>query len=84
MNRTGITVGCDAGLCRAHFHATCAQRHGLLSETRPQEGAAPGELDPYWASCKQHVDKDVARVNRRNWTAARAHSRCVLWKRMCD
>lgn len=26
--RTGITVCCDAGMCKAHFHITCAQREG--------------------------------------------------------
>jgi hypothetical protein len=25
-SRTGITVRCDAGFCKNHFHVTCAQR----------------------------------------------------------
>uniref|UniRef100_A0A0N5AX33 PHD-type domain-containing protein n=1 Tax=Syphacia muris TaxID=451379 RepID=A0A0N5AX33_9BILA len=28
--RTGITVACDAGLCKAFYHISCAQRLGLL------------------------------------------------------
>ena len=28
--RTGVCIQCDAGLCKSYFHATCAQRHGLL------------------------------------------------------
>uniref|UniRef100_A0A183CH46 PHD-type domain-containing protein n=1 Tax=Globodera pallida TaxID=36090 RepID=A0A183CH46_GLOPA len=41
--RTGITVQCDAGMCKHFYHVTCAQRLGLLidleSEThRHQHG----------------------------------------------
>ncbi|VDD93963.1 unnamed protein product [Enterobius vermicularis] len=28
--RTGVTVACDAGLCKAYYHISCAQRLGLL------------------------------------------------------
>lgn len=29
---TGVCIDCDAGMCKSHFHATCAQREGLISE----------------------------------------------------
>jgi hypothetical protein len=35
-SRTGITVRCDAGFCKNHFHVTCAQRlviYGMANET---------------------------------------------------
>ena len=31
-SKTGVCIGCDAGMCKAKFHVTCAQREGLLSE----------------------------------------------------
>ncbi|CAG2119228.1 unnamed protein product, partial [Medioppia subpectinata] len=31
LSRTGISICCDAGMCKSYFHVTCAQREGLLS-----------------------------------------------------
>lgn len=35
--RTGVCISCDAGMCRAYFHVTCAQKEGLLSEAAAEE-----------------------------------------------
>ena len=32
MSKTGVCVQCDAGMCKAYFHALCAQANGLLVE----------------------------------------------------
>ncbi|CAL8095504.1 unnamed protein product [Calicophoron daubneyi] len=63
---TGVCIPCDAGLCRTFFHVTCAQKHGLLSEPSTEESAA----DPFFAQCRQHTDKTVARQRRRNYLTA--------------
>ncbi|XP_064637524.1 PHD finger protein 14-like isoform X2 [Lineus longissimus] len=65
FSRTGVCVGCDAGMCRTYFHVTCAQREGLLSEASPEEDIA----DPFYAYCKQHAEKHIARKKRCNWLA---------------
>lgn len=51
--RTGVCISCDAGMCRAYFHVTCAQKEGLLSEAAAEEDIA----DPFFAYCKQHADR---------------------------
>lgn len=63
---TGVCISCDAGLCRTFFHVTCAQKHGLLSEPTVEESSA----DPFFAHCRQHTDKTVARHRRRNFLTA--------------
>ncbi|CAH8523736.1 unnamed protein product [Schistosoma turkestanicum] len=63
---TGVCISCDAGLCRTFFHVTCAQKHGLLSEPTVDESSA----DPFFAHCRQHTDKTVARHRRRNFLTA--------------
>jgi hypothetical protein len=63
FSRTGICITCDAGMCRTYFHVTCAQREGLLTEASPDEEIA----DPFFAYCKQHADKQLVNVKRRNW-----------------
>ncbi|XP_018494139.1 PHD finger protein 14 [Galendromus occidentalis] len=62
MARTGVTINCDAGMCRISFHVTCAQRQGLLSDANPEYIA-----DPFYAHCKVHVDKMKMRTKKRNW-----------------
>lgn len=68
---TGVCISCDAGLCRTFFHVTCAQKHGLLSEPVVDENAA----DPYFAHCRQHTDKTIARQRRRNYLTAASRLR---------
>uniref|UniRef100_A0A094ZYU3 PHD finger protein 14 n=1 Tax=Schistosoma haematobium TaxID=6185 RepID=A0A094ZYU3_SCHHA len=43
--------------------AHSAQKHGLLSEPTVEESSA----DPFFAHCRQHTDKTVARHRRRNF-----------------
>ncbi|KAG8238985.1 hypothetical protein J437_LFUL005042 [Ladona fulva] len=64
--RTGVCIGCDAGMCRTYFHVTCAQREGLLSEAHSEE---VDQADPFYAHCKLHTDKTHMRRRRRNWLA---------------
>lgn len=66
-SRTGVCICCDAGMCRNYFHATCAQKEGLLSEASPEE--VREIADPFFAYCKLHADKTIARSKRRNWLA---------------
>ncbi|XP_059485465.1 PHD finger protein 14 [Neocloeon triangulifer] len=70
--RTGITIGCDAGMCRETFHVTCAQREGLLAEAHSDEFE---HADPFYAHCKQHTDKFLKRKRRRNWLAVQMRMR---------
>ncbi|KAK7862502.1 hypothetical protein R5R35_005924 [Gryllus longicercus] len=66
FSRTGVCIGCDAGMCRTYFHVTCAQREGLLSEAHSEE---VDQADPFYAHCKLHTDKMLMRRRRRNWLA---------------
>ncbi|XP_078394948.1 PHD finger protein 14 isoform X7 [Cetorhinus maximus] len=47
--RTGVCISCDAGMCRAYFHVTCAQREGLLSEAAAEEARITTRLQQYRA-----------------------------------
>jgi hypothetical protein len=62
---SGLTLGCDAGMCRTYFHPTCGQKHGLL-QVDEEEGC---EL-PYYAHCLDHVDKGKVRAARRAWATS--------------
>lgn len=64
--RTGVCIGCDAGMCRTYFHVTCAQREGFLSEAHSEE---VDQADPFYAHCKMHSDKTLVRRRKRNWLA---------------
>lgn len=68
MSRVGVCIGCDAGLCKSSFHVTCAQQHGLLCEVDSDEEQEDKELcDPFFAHCKAHAEKDVAKRKRRDY-----------------
>lgn len=68
--RTGVCISCDAGLCKSFFHVTCAQRQGLLCEEEENSEDDEEEVaDPYYAYCKLHCNKDMAKSKRRNWLA---------------
>ncbi|XP_028394581.1 PHD finger protein 14-like [Dendronephthya gigantea] len=62
LSRTGVCIGCDAGLCKTFFHASCAQKKGLLSEL-PEEDDED-VADPLYAHCKLHLDKSIAKKKR--------------------
>lgn len=70
LSRTGVCIGCDAGMCKTYFHVTCAQREGLLSEASMEEIA-----DPFFAYCKMHADKQIVRSKRRNWLAMQSRNK---------
>ncbi|KAK7586226.1 hypothetical protein V9T40_004102 [Parthenolecanium corni] len=64
--RTGMTIECDAGMCRNYFHVTCGQREGLLTEATSEE---VDQADPFYAHCKLHSDKILMKKRKRNWLA---------------
>ncbi|CAB3238823.1 unnamed protein product [Arctia plantaginis] len=66
LARTGVCVGCDAGLCKTFFHVTCGQRAGLLAEAHSEEAE---QADPFYAHCKLHSDKTLIKKRKRNWLA---------------
>ncbi|XP_063619284.1 PHD finger protein 14 isoform X3 [Cydia splendana] len=66
LARTGVCVGCDAGLCKTFFHVTCGQRAGLLAEAHSEEAE---QADPFYAHCKLHSDKTLVKKRQRNWLA---------------
>uniref|UniRef100_A0A6A7G0N3 Mucin-5AC-like n=1 Tax=Hirondellea gigas TaxID=1518452 RepID=A0A6A7G0N3_9CRUS len=70
--RTGVCIGCDAGMCRSYFHVTCAQREGLLSEVNHGEA---DQADPYYAHCRLHTDRELIRRRKRNWLSLQLHTK---------
>ncbi|KAJ6637762.1 PHD finger protein 14 [Pseudolycoriella hygida] len=62
--RTGVCIGCDAGMCKTFFHVTCAQSAGLLSEANSEE---TDHADPFYAHCKLHSDKTLIKHRKRNY-----------------
>ncbi|CAN8014018.1 unnamed protein product [Ixodes persulcatus] len=69
LSRTGVCIGCDAGMCKTFFHVTW-QREGLLSEASMEEIA-----DPFFAYCKMHADKNIVRSKRKNWLALQSRNK---------
>ncbi|XP_049279631.1 PHD finger protein 14 isoform X2 [Anopheles funestus] len=66
LARTGVCIGCDAGMCKTYFHVTCAQYYGLLSEAHSEEA---DQADPFYAHCKIHSDKSLIKHRKRNYNA---------------
>ncbi|CAG9807760.1 unnamed protein product [Chironomus riparius] len=64
--RTGVCIGCDAGMCKSYFHVTCAQREGLLSEAHHDE---VDQADPFYAHCRVHSDKFLIKNRKKNFNA---------------
>ncbi|XP_075683874.1 PHD finger protein 14 isoform X2 [Rhinoderma darwinii] len=75
--RTGVCISCDAGMCRAYFHVTCAQKEGLLSEAAAEEDIA----DPFFAYCKQHADRFDRKWKRKNYLALQSYCKMSLKQR---
>ena len=72
LSRSGVCIQCDAGLCKAFFHVSCAQASGLLSEPTYMVSSGSGNLhtaeavmDAYLAHCKVHTDRTVIKRRRR-------------------
>ncbi|ETN83718.1 hypothetical protein NECAME_07260 [Necator americanus] len=73
--RSGVTTRCELGLCKQHYHVTCAQRLGLLvdhsessehhvgSTHSPRLGDHQG-VEPRYINCKQHSNPDDVRVKK--------------------
>ena len=66
---TGLVVECDAGLCKSSFHITCAQKLGYLMENSSEDI----KTNPFFAYCKVHVDKDIARPNKKAYVLLQEH-----------
>ncbi|XP_008194450.1 PHD finger protein 14 isoform X4 [Tribolium castaneum] len=78
--RTGVCIGCDAGMCKTYFHVTCAQREGFLSEAHSEE---VDQADPFYAHCKLHSDKTLVKRRRKNYLALqlRTHYRKLQFEK---
>ncbi|KAL3276919.1 hypothetical protein HHI36_012287 [Cryptolaemus montrouzieri] len=78
--RTGVCIGCDAGMCRTYFHVTCAQKEGFLSEAHSEE---VDQADPFYAHCKLHSDKTLVKKRKKNYLALqlRTHSRLIEFQK---
>lgn len=57
---------------------TCAQKEGLLFESHSDE------VDPYFAQCKQHADKDIIKKKKRLFTALHARLKRVQAPEICS
>ncbi|XP_067614870.1 PHD finger protein 14-like isoform X1 [Eurosta solidaginis] len=62
--RTGVCIGCDAGMCKTYFHVTCAQVAGFLTEAHQEDAEA---ADPFFAHCKVHSEKEMIKRRKRNY-----------------
>ncbi|CDS35827.1 PHD finger protein 14 [Echinococcus multilocularis] len=69
-------IECDA--CKIVVHEGNAQREGLLAEPAYEDNPT----DPFFAQCRQHTDKQVAKVRRRNYLSA--YNRCCLLRQMSE
>ncbi|CAJ0588556.1 unnamed protein product [Cylicocyclus nassatus] len=69
--RSGVTTRCELGMCKQYYHATCAQRLGLLvdhsegydSHHSPRLGDSQG-VEPRYINCRQHSNPDEVQVKR--------------------
>ena len=78
LSRTGVCIECDAGLCKAFFHPSCAQAAGLLSEpsyVTTNIHTADAVMDNYLAHCKVHTDKTVIKRRKRAYLVHLVQSR---------
>ncbi|XP_034247394.1 PHD finger protein 14 [Thrips palmi] len=66
LARTGVCIECDAGMCRTYFHASCAQRMGLLQEAHLEDPETE-TVDKFYAHCKMHSDKLLTKRRRQNF-----------------
>ncbi|XP_062520077.1 PHD finger protein 14-like [Corticium candelabrum] len=73
----GVVIRCDAGMCKSHFHVTCAQKFGLLTEAPAHEMVA----DPFYANCRQHCNKDSASQKKKTYKKAMQSTAKFLEKR---
>lgn len=76
LARTGVTICCDAGMCKTYFHVTCAQSHGLLCEAQTADETEL--VDPFYGHCKLHaLDKCDVKKKRRNFLALQSKMKAI-------
>jgi len=76
FSRTGVCIGCDAGMCKATFHVSCAQRNGFLSDIpdkRGEENEDSDVPDLLYAHCKLHSVKLEMKKRKTSWLAYQSH-----------
>ncbi|XP_026817190.1 PHD finger protein 14-like isoform X1 [Rhopalosiphum maidis] len=78
FSSTGVTISCDAGMCRTQFHVTCSQQEGGLSDVTSPE---TDQSDPFYAHCKMHGDKLIAKNKKRNWQILQLRTNQMKLKR---
>uniref|UniRef100_A0A5K3G0C3 PHD-type domain-containing protein n=1 Tax=Mesocestoides corti TaxID=53468 RepID=A0A5K3G0C3_MESCO len=66
------------GKFEVYYTFFSAQREGLLAEPAYEENPS----DPYFAQCRQHTDKQVAKARRRNYLTA--VNRCRLLRQATE
>ncbi|KHN72065.1 PHD finger protein 14 [Toxocara canis] len=71
LARTGITVSCEAALCKASMHVTCAQRLGLLVDNSEMENDQEKCKDKPQASKQKWYFADADMVDPRFLTCQR-------------
>uniref|UniRef100_A0A1I7RNF0 PHD-type domain-containing protein n=1 Tax=Bursaphelenchus xylophilus TaxID=6326 RepID=A0A1I7RNF0_BURXY len=69
--RTGIVTCCEAGLCKQHYHITCAQKMGFLMDADFEHSHQPSssseshmEPHPHFILCKTHNASEVVQKKR--------------------
>ena len=83
LSKTGVCIGCDAALCKAHFHVTCALREGLLHYPHEEEhfgrtihtNASAQQQDLYYAHCLLHAEKMTRIQKKTNFLALQGQIR---------
>ncbi|XP_055381245.1 PHD finger protein 14 isoform X2 [Condylostylus longicornis] len=76
--RTGVCIGCDAGMCKTFFHVTCAQAAGFLSEPHSDEA---DHADPFYAHCKVHSDKTMIKHRKRNYNLMKLRMQQIRYEK---
>ncbi|EYC19279.1 hypothetical protein Y032_0025g1288 [Ancylostoma ceylanicum] len=73
--RSGVTTRCELGLCKQYYHATCAQRLGLLVDHSESSEHHMGSsqshrfgdsqaVEPRYINCRQHSNPDDVQIKK--------------------
>ncbi|CAI4225134.1 unnamed protein product [Auanema sp. JU1783] len=63
--RVGVATRCELGLCKNHYHITCAQKLGLLVDLSEAEHVDEAHaVEPRYISCKKHSNSDTIKAKR--------------------
>ncbi|CAD5224272.1 unnamed protein product [Bursaphelenchus okinawaensis] len=70
-SRSGLVTCCEAGLCKQHYHISCAQRMGFLVDTDYDHSQQPSssndkhvEIHPHFILCKTHNAPELIQKKR--------------------